>query len=60
MPLEIRHFTLMLLGGSESGKRTQIPAFAALGTDLARIQAIFAGFQLADRVCLRKFRLVMT
>src|ERR1043166_5173385 len=48
MPLEVLHLALMLLGGLARRERAEISAPAGLGIDLAGIQAVFAGLELAD------------
>src|SRR3954452_14776766 len=53
MPLEILHLALVLLGGSFRGKRGEIAPPSGAWIDLARIEPVFARFQLADHRSLR-------
>src|ERR1041385_3141511 len=47
MPFEVLHLALMLLGGLARREGAEISAPAGLGIDLAGIQAVFAGLELA-------------
>ena len=48
MPLEELHGTLVLLGGSQRLERAEVAAFAGGRILLARVEAVFARFELAD------------
>src|SRR6266446_2590101 len=45
------HRALVLLGRGARLERSQVPALAGFGIDLARIEAILAGSELSDHRC---------
>src|SRR5690348_11625003 len=60
VPLEVLHGALVLLGGAARRERAEIAAPAGLRIDLARVEAVFARFQLANHDGLRPRMVLVT
>ena len=48
MPFEILHRALVLFRRGAVAESTEVAAFAGLGIDLARVESVFAGSELAN------------
>src|SRR5262249_3853969 len=55
MPLEILHGALVLFGGRTRFERAEIAPSTGLRIDLARIEPVLAGLQLADHGMLPRY-----